>query len=319
MKRIISLIAVISIIGVSILVVLNRQWLEDVYINRTATLQPAAAALGSSLQLTDKGNFLYRASQPEVQASSQFNNSCSSIAREQSIVLGCYNSQRIYIFDVQDDRLKGAKEVTAAHELLHAIYERLPVKEKDRLDQLLEAEAKTITDQRLRDTFAQYERTEPGQVVNELHSILGTEVASLNPELEQHYSRYFKNRQAIVKLAQQYEQVFSDLDTQIKGYDTELKQLKSQIEALEGDLSTSQKQIEAEQVELRQLQNSNQTDSYNAQVPGFNAKVQVYNANLSQLQALVKNYNQLVEKRNAVASTQSNLVKQLDSKYQQFQ
>ena len=35
-----------------------------------------------------------------------------------------------YIYNVNDERLNGLKEVTAAHEMLHAAYERLPESDK---------------------------------------------------------------------------------------------------------------------------------------------------------------------------------------------
>ena len=44
--------------------------------------------------------------------------------------------------------------------------------------------------------------SEPGQRLNELHSLLGTEVAHLSPALERYSHRYFHDRQGIVSAFQ---------------------------------------------------------------------------------------------------------------------
>ncbi len=66
--------------------------------------------------------------------------------------------------------------------------------ERSKIDKIVLDQAKTITDERFNQTLEDYKKTEPGQIANELHSILGTEIADLSPELEQHYSKYFNNR-----------------------------------------------------------------------------------------------------------------------------
>ena len=107
----------------------------------------------------------------------------------------------IALFDVTDPRLDGIEEVVASHEMLHAAWDRMSQGEKDRLTPLLDAAyAEQANNKDLVERMAFYARTEPGEETNELHSILGTEVAHLSPALEKYYSQYFSNRQALVAL-----------------------------------------------------------------------------------------------------------------------
>ncbi len=316
MKR--KLISGLSFIVLLILITVafsQRQLLKDTYIVRTTDLQPASAEISDQLSLTTQGSFLYEASQPEVQAADVFNASCRNVAREHSIVLGCYTQQRFFVFDVKDERLSGVKQVTAAHELLHAVYERMPQKEKQTVNTLLLSTAESINTKRFKDTLEEYKRTEPDQIENELHSILGTEIEVLPTQLEEHYAQYFSNRKQIVSFAKQYEETFTNLDDEIKQYDSELTSLREQKEQLEGSLKSQQSNIELERARLDSFRSSNPA-SYNAAVPGYNQKIQAYNQDIAELKILVARYNELVEKRNLLATTQNDLVKQLDSSYQ---
>jgi uncharacterized protein YceH (UPF0502 family) len=80
------------------------------------------------------------------------------------------------------------------------------------LTPLLEAEAaKLAGDAEFQTRMAYYAKNEPGERDNELHSIIGTEVASIGPALEAHYARWLGNREAIVALQARTIAVFTDL------------------------------------------------------------------------------------------------------------
>lgn len=313
-KRLLSVfgfvLVALLLVGIS-----QRQFIKDYFIVQTKPLEAQSAQLEQSLDLTSDASFLYKASQPKIQSAEEFNQSCKSVTHEHSIVLGCYTVQKIFIYDFTDPRLDGVKEVTAAHELLHAAYERMSQSEKTELNNTLTATADSIDNQRFKDTLAEYKRTEPGQVENELHSILGTEIEILPAKLEEHYKKYFTNRARIVSYARQYEDSFTSLDSKIKEYDQELADIKQRKESLENSLSQQQSKIESERIRLDQLRSSNATEQYNAAVPSYNGLIQDYNADIGALKQIIESYNQLVEKRNSLAATQNDLVKQLDSSY----
>lgn len=316
MKR--SFVSGIALCGIILLtgfVFTQHQLIRDSYIVRTFKQQPASDAVMQQIDLTEKGMFIYKASRPQIQDADLFSVSCKDVSHEHSIVLGCYTQQRVYVYDVKDERLNGVKQVTAAHELLHAVYERLPESQRKELSTLLVGTANSIEDQRFKDTIAEYKQAEPGQLENELHSILGTEISVLPEKLEQHYKKYFINRKKIVQFAKQYEHTFTELDTNIKEYDSKLKAIKAEKDLLDASLSKQQKEIEQMNAALDKLRTEDPS-AYNQQIPGYNAKIRSYNADITRSKELVLNFNEIVEKRNALATTQNDLVKQLDSNYQ---
>ncbi len=315
-KKYLSFIGTIILLGVVFFSFSQRQYLKDLYIVKTTDVQSRSQVVGDQLQLTDKANFFYQASQPSIQSAEQFNQSCRDVSKEYSIVLGCYTQQKLFVFDVSDERLDGVVQVTAAHELLHGVYERLTQAEKNDIDTKLTAFAATVQDRRFNDTVEQYKKAEPDHVTNELHSMVGTELADLPPEIENYYSRYFTNRATVVTYAKQYEDALEQFSTDIKAYDQELRSLEAQKDTLETSLKQQEQLVQSEDDRLSALRSSGDTQSYNQAVPGFNTTIQRFNSDVSRLKQIVVRYNDLVEKRNAVATSQNDLVKKLDSSYQ---
>lgn len=297
---------------------LNKQLLKDKYVVHTSEVQAAAAAIMPSLKLTPSGEFLYQASLPELQDAIRFNKSCGGVKKEQSIVLGCYTLQRFYVYNVTDSRLSGAKQVTAAHELLHAAYERLSSTEKAALNKNLRNAAASIQDERFIDTMNAYKRTEPNQLENELHSILGTEIAVLPDVLERHYKKFFNDRSVIVGYAQEYASTFKQIETKIQTFDAQLESLLTQKNQIENSLGEQKKTIETQKAQLAQLRSSNVAE-YNSMVPAYNQNIRLYNSLVEQLKGIVVQYNQIVNERNELAATQNDLVKKLDSTYKEIQ
>jgi hypothetical protein len=187
------------------------------------------------LQLTDHGRFLYYASRPAVSSGDRFASDCPIDHNEQEFgVLGCYvhADKSIFVFDVTDPRLDGAEEVVAAHEMLHAAWDRMGAGERDRLTELLEAEfAKLVDDPEFEERMAFYARNEPGQRANELHSIIGTEVASISEELEEYYAQYFEDRAVVTGLHASSYAVFVDLQAQADAIVAQMETIRASVEA----------------------------------------------------------------------------------------
>ena len=141
-------------------------------------------------------------------------------------MLGCYHSGQsgIFVLDVTDSRLDGVEQVTAAHEMLHAAYDRLSRSERSKVDAMLEDYYKNdLKDQRIVETINAYKKSEPKDVVNEMHSIFATEIASLPAPLEKYYQRYFTDRGQIVANAERYKSEFTSRQEAIVGYDAQLR------------------------------------------------------------------------------------------------
>jgi len=225
------LLAVINLCIIACVVavaILNRQYIIDKYNAWEFKPSPEIAQIANDVGLNENGRFYYFASRPELDFAKEFNGECRS--REQgNAILGCYKNQRIYIYNVNDERLNGLKEVTAAHEMLHAAYERLPESDKKAVNTLLEKEYRKNSDAEFSKRMDYYKRNQPGEEYNELHSIIGTEFADISPQLEDYYKRYFNNRSQVVALHSKYSDKFKELKRGSASLRKELENLSISI------------------------------------------------------------------------------------------
>src|SRR5687768_12738208 len=188
------------------------------------------ATLASRASMNSNGTFVFYTGRPTIENAQSFNQKCTR-KEANSAVLGCYDGQNIFIYNVKDSRLDGIREVTAAHEMLHAAYARLRDPERAHVNSLLAKEYEKLKDRpEFAERMAFYERTEPGERDNELHSIIATEVSSIGAELEGYYVRYFSDRTQVVTLYEKYAAVFSGLQKRGESIAAQLKRLASTIE-----------------------------------------------------------------------------------------
>ena len=267
--------------------------------------------LADNASFTDEGRRLFYVYYPELLDKPNFQGKCS--ASEETIVLGCYLSQeKIFVFDVEDERLDGVEQVTAAHEMLHVVYERLSDIERNSIDELLNAHFKSLNDERLNKTIESYSARDPSIVSNELHSIIGTEFRDLPKELENHYNKYFLDRLSVVTLAEAYESEFTSREKEIESYDSRLKSLSISIDDQETQLEFLGSSLTQEKSQLERLRGN--TDAYNNAVPVFNQKIRDYNNLLENLKSDIAEYNNLIVERNKIAVQEQELVEAIDSR-----
>lgn len=303
----------IVVSALSWFIVANQRDIRDWWILRSYQAPPDIAALADATAMSDLGQKRFYASQPQLNDAASFNSNCPFPDR--SLVLGCYAYDQIYIFAINSDELEGVEEVTAAHEMLHAAYARLSSSEREHVDQLTNQAYLDTDNQRLRETIEGYRKEDPESLPNELHSILGTEVRDLPTELEDYYRRYFDERSKVVDIAESYEQVFTDLQTEIEDLSQEIDELKTKITSAEATLSAQRAQLDAEAKRLQNLREAGEFETYNAGVPGYNAQVNAYNAGVGEYEVLVVRHNKLVKQHNELALEQNDLVHSLDSKF----
>src|SRR5690554_6670620 len=229
-----TVVAVAVVVG-GIYLVQNPQPLIDQVTVWQYEPTPAVEQHVERLGLTDHGRFLYYASQPSIESSTEFADHCPAHEGEEGFgILGCYRpaNKMIYLYDVTDERLDGTEEITAAHEMLHAAWDRIGDSERSRLTELLEAEyEKHSSNTAFSERMAIYARIEPGEHANELHSILGTEVADLCPELEEYYAQYFTDRASVTSLHAAANAVFVDLKKRTDDLVAAMNALRTEIEA----------------------------------------------------------------------------------------
>lgn len=274
--------------------------------------------MASQDTMTDFARKIFYVNSPDIENKASFASNCitNGSKQEQTIVLGCYRSDQdgIFLMKVTDPRLNGVEQVTAAHEMLHAGYDRLNSSDKKRVNaMLMDYYRHGLHDQRILTTIDAYKKSEPDQVVNEMHSIFGSEVATLPSELEQYYSRYFTNRAQVAAFAAQYQGEFTSRQTIVAQADAKLADLKQQIDAAEASLKDQQGVIDDKKITLNALKASGDYAGYNASVNGYNSLVGSYNVEVAYLRGLISQYNDLVNSRNATALEANQLSKELSN------
>lgn len=278
--------------------------------------QPPAeiAAIAEQTTMTGLGKHLFYINRPALEDKATFRQNCPDY--EATIVIGCYRQGQggIHVLKVDDPRLEGVEQVTAAHEMLHAAYDRLKRGERQQIEEWLNDYAKNgLTDVRVKDTLKSYETTEPGQQTNEMYAIFGTELPDLPTELEQHYSRYFSDRAAVVRFAANYQEAFTSRQKQVDAYDQQLNGLNTRIKANTELLSRRRDDLTASERQLNDYRQSGDVARYNAGVDGYNRQVADYNSLLEQTRGLINEHNRIVVLRNDIAAQTVELRQAIDS------
>lgn len=316
-SSLLSLLIGLVFIGTSAYVWLNRQYILDLVSFNQYTPTSEIERIAQRTTMNDTGTFYFYASKPSIEGAQTFNSSCQR-KEESSAILGCYTNNRIFVYDVSNAQLDGIKEVTAAHEMLHAVYQRMSPTEKDRINTLLEAEyAKLQNDENLSERMAFYARTEAGERDNELHSILGTEVLELNSELEEHYAKYFTDRKSLATLYSKYAEVFDGLKAKADSLSSQLKELGETIESETAEYNQTVSQLNTD----IQRFNSRASSGFYANRAEFDsarnallARVNATSTSLAKINKDIVRYELLRKEYNDTASTSNELYKSIDSK-----
>jgi hypothetical protein len=315
-RRVAVALLSLAIIGASLWAVLNRQFIADQITVWQYDMPPSVEQLADDSGMNGHGKFLFEASRPELNDRTAFNQNCK-MRESQDIVLGCYAGRRIYVFDVEDTRIDGVRTVTAAHEMLHAAYERLGTTERQNLDELLRKQLARTTDSELLDLVKIYEKSEPGQELNELHSLFATEVADLTPELETYYKKYFADRGKVVAAYQKYHQIFADLEARADTLKQQLEAENANIEAAitqyEKDTATLSADITAFNSCAGRLNCFASQAAFNRERAALMARQNNLQATADQINARVEKYNDSVAELNALGIEAQKLNQSIDS------
>lgn len=295
----------------TVYVVQHQQQILDWWSLRNYQVPAYASTLASETTMNNSARRVFYVNRPQLLDKATFYTSCSE--NEQTVVLGCYiKGKGIFVLNVTDKRLDGVEEVTAAHEMLHAAYDRLNGADKERIDRLVNDAYSSLHDEQITQKIELYKKNN-ADITNELHSILGTEVTDLPPELEAYYRNYFDNRTKIVGFAKAYQSVFSTRKQQLEEYDQKLTSLEKQIQENNATLDIQSSELQNEETRLTALRSSD-VETYNASVSGFNSKVRAYNNLVAQNKQLVGSYRSNLDARNKVAEEAQELSKALDSR-----
>lgn len=186
----------------------------------------AMSEIRQDLELTSVGERIFLATQPALEGAEDFNEHCNSHRTDVSL-LGCYTRDKMYIYEIQHSDLKDSNKVTAAHELLHAAWERMSNGERGRVEAMLERfrqENPTWAEEELK-------LYNEGEQLEELYTRIATKLRDIPEELEQHYQTYFKNRLKIVEFYENYQAPFNKLQEESRVLKEKVEQLSQEIEA----------------------------------------------------------------------------------------
>lgn len=293
----------------------QQQALRDWWLLRGYAAPALVTQLATDDAMTAKARHLFYVNRPNITAGTAFTQNCP-VGGEKTVVLGCYigRDAGIYVYAVTDTRLDGVEQVTAAHEMLHAAYRRLPSGQRTKVDaMLMDYYQHGLADQRVKDTIDAYKQSEPHDVVNEMHSVFGTEVPNLPAPLEAYYKQYFSNRSVVTAFTASYQGEFTSRQTQVASYDAQLKVLNAQITTDEAQLAQQKTALESQNAQLQSQRSSGQVEAYNSGVAAYNRAANSYNALVGSTKNLIKQYNDIVAARNAIAVEEQQLVQALSA------
>ena len=297
-KRIIGYLFLGLVIVAMAVVFLNRQWFLDFFRGMQYKPSVEMSAIRDSLQLTDRGNFLFNAAQPELEESDVFNAYCRT-GDEEIAILGCYTADNIYIYNITEKELDGIRELTTAHELLHVVFARMPEGEKGDLKQALD---KVYTDNKdiLEGDLESYDEAERFE---ELYVRAGTEVKKLPDVLEKHYAAVFKDQDKIVDYYNKYIAVFREIKAEFDKLSSEMETLNQTIEQKTKEYEIGAAQLNAEIGEFNACAEtagcfSSEYVFWTRRSNLINQQTQLDNA-YNEINALIDQYNDDVEKYNA--------------------
>ena len=296
----------------------NRQYIQDWLVVRQFEPSAEIVEISDEVKFSERGQFLFYASEPMINDAEEFNVHCSR--RELvAAVLGCYRDRNIYIYKVDNSELDGIREVTAVHEMLHAAWDRLSVSERNRLAPLLEESYQKHKTDELEERMKYYDRQQPGERINELHSILATETADLGQELEDYYQQYFVDRQKIVLLHDSYQSVFTELEQQAERLHGELKKMSNRLNQDIADYNDATEdlnsRIEAHNQALSSVDRTNpyEVEAYNFRRADIQAEQERLRSTRQDIDDRREEYNQKLEQYNEIVIHTTELTNSIDS------
>ncbi len=276
---------------------------------------PEMETVIKNLDLTSRGERILKATNPNLDSHETFNEKCDSHKAE-IYVLGCYltGDDMIHLYDVDREELNGVKESTAAHELLHAVYNRLPFWEKSSLNNQLKEVYNSLDEKS--DIKSSMQLYDSDDFYDELHSRLGTEKKDLPDALEKHYAAIFNDQDKIVDYYDKYSGTFKKLEQDLKNIEEKLETLKKEIEDEEARLKNTStdlnnriedynkrisagnySSVSAAQTEGKKLQS--EVDKLNSDYDKLNEKITEFNNLISEYNNSVVRTNQIFDSINS--------------------
>lgn len=319
-KRVLGLLLLVAILVAGGLAFMHRQTISDHFAARSFTPSPEVAELVDSMALTEAGERVFMASKPTLDGSQHFNDQCAAVDHsEQGHVLGCFSGEKIHLFEVADERLQGVVEVTAAHELLHAIYQRMGAAERDAFSKRLNVAYEELAAEspELKERMAVYDHLSQASFSNELHSVLGTEVQELPQWLENHYAVWFEDRDLLLDHFESYHAVFTELRDRAEELQEQMLALRDDVEQRNAEYEAAVAQFNADADDFQKRNEayefSDDPDAFQRIYDELEARRQKLQADLAALQADIAHYEEMRKELQQLSQTSTELDQLMDS------
>jgi hypothetical protein len=259
-----------------------------------ATVSPDILAFAERAFMTKSARELFYSKQPQLVDRRAVNEKCKTV--ESFIVQGCFADGKIFIHKISDTRIQDSMTNTAAHEMLHAAYEKLNSSERKTVDGTIAHYIKLNGYGNFEKKIAQY--TDSYEKFSELHSILGTEIETLPKELEQYYSRYFTQRGNLVQTFKRFRSVIEQRQTAADLLEAQSEKAKPEIMNEKMRIHKVAEFISSEERTLDALKKVNAVDRFNAMARKHNNQVSDLKEKTRKLNSKINNYNKLIKTRN---------------------
>lgn len=298
-RKVLLLFVLVAVMAATVAVFLNRVYLRDL-ISALSYEEPIEVLkIKENLDLTDGGDLILRASHTMLESEQDFNRNCKSYSVEMAVT-GCYDGSYIHVYEINYEDLDGIMESTMAHELLHAVWDRMDSGERNRIGGLLQQVYKDARyTEKLSSDLGIYGADD---FLDELHSRVGTEFKDLPNDLEKHYAKYFKDQDKVVSFYEKYNVKFSKLETERKNLELELKSLKNDIESKSRQYKNTSENLTERILKFNQC--ASEVECFQTNSEFYNQRNQLLgeqselNTMYDRLMGLIEKYNALVEKYN---------------------
>lgn len=289
---------IILIIAGIIAVVLNRRVIYDWYKGVTYNPSTEMLSIRDKLNLTSDGEFLFNAVQPRLDEAKDFNQNCRQDESEMA-VLGCYTMGDIHVYNIVAEELDGIRELTTAHELLHAKWDRMSEDERKELS----ASLTQVFDSNRELLESEIELYGTNEKQEELYVRVGTEVKDLPDDLEKHFAEIFRDQDAVVDFYDGYIAVFNEIKSNMETLLVDIEALKGEISVRTTEYESQAEQLEAEIVSFNScaevsgcFETKTEFDNRRNQILGKQDNLKLLN---SEIDDLIKEYNKKVDEYNA--------------------
>jgi hypothetical protein len=261
---------------------------------------PTIAGLAAETAMTGLGRTHFYGGLPSVETGATFATDCPTTQDPGAQILGCFHDGRIFILAVSRPEVARIVAVTAAHEMLHAVYDTLPDVERATADAMTSSFYGATTDARLRRSVANYDERAPENRANELHSLVPTQVPTLTPELDAYYAAYFRDRALVVAAYQSYVGVFEGLLARSDALKVAIGDLRTRIDALRAQSDAATREANQLALQIDALRVQGRLAEANALVAGQNDAVRRAQGLNAEGNRLVGDFNALVDELNAI-------------------